>query len=346
MQPISGRDRMGENPRDLSGRTTLRVFGNIKQFFRRLTVGHELEHHYEAISAEKAIGRPTFFNASVVRTLCATLLIVVIGILVLGSGTSSPSSHRVHNDNGDDNGYDYDYETGWRRYDVGNSVGPKEQLRIQWHNASEWARSNPHQNGEWAFRLDDQSIIPAHLLDDDEHDRQVYFRQRYPHMAAVVDARDYIRPAWLGSMSIMIDWDQTFHDAHCVLALRRNWKAKETGRHHPSAPLPLSSKVRPDQGLCGEWIQTSSEAGYWVVLIEGENECPNTRKLNKLTGSPCDVAFQLPGGLEVLMMDDCDSDNVPQSLYQTGACSPVRARMTTRSTAAAASMASRSAGDV
>ncbi|KAI1379812.1 hypothetical protein F4677DRAFT_464051 [Hypoxylon crocopeplum] len=211
-----------EDALELSRHTTSGIFASINQFWKRYTGGQASEYHYEAVSAEKATNGSRFLNGTVVRNLFAALLIIIIGVLVFSGGTSPSSS------DGNDDYYD---ESEWRRYDVGSSIGPKEQLRIQWHNASEWGRSNPHQNGEWAFRIDDQSIIPADLLDDDEKDRQTYFRKRYPHMAAVVDVRDYIRPAWLGSKSILIDWDPTFHDAHCVLALRRYFKAKETGRH-------------------------------------------------------------------------------------------------------------------
>ncbi|KAK3312427.1 hypothetical protein B0H66DRAFT_644634 [Apodospora peruviana] len=111
------------------------------------------------------------------------------------------------------------------------SIGPKYQLRIQWHNASEWRHTHPHDNGEWAFRIDDQALVPAHLYDAAEDAYQQWFRARYPHMAQLVDERDYIRPAWLGSRDVAVEWDSTFHNAHCVLALRRYFWAKESGRH-------------------------------------------------------------------------------------------------------------------
>ncbi|KAH7323273.1 hypothetical protein B0I35DRAFT_477146 [Stachybotrys elegans] len=117
------------------------------------------------------------------------------------------------------------------RYPTGESIGPKYQLRIQWHNASEWTHTHPHNNGEWAFRMDDQALVPAHLYDEEEDRYQQWFRQRYPHMTQVADRGDYVRPAWLGSREVAIEWDTSFHDAHCILALRRYFKAKESGRH-------------------------------------------------------------------------------------------------------------------
>jgi hypothetical protein len=52
-----------------------------------------------------------------------------------------------------------------------------------------------------------------------------------PHMSEVAYSGDYVRPAWLGSREVAIEWDSTFHDVHCILAFRRYFKAKESGRH-------------------------------------------------------------------------------------------------------------------
>jgi hypothetical protein len=117
------------------------------------------------------------------------------------------------------------------RYITTGSVGPKHQLRIYWQNASEWAAANAQDTGKWKVRIDDQAIIPAELYDEDEENYQHWYRHRYPEMQQVIDNRDYIRPSWMGSLNMMVPWDEQFHFAHCVLALRRYWKAKETGRH-------------------------------------------------------------------------------------------------------------------
>jgi hypothetical protein len=117
------------------------------------------------------------------------------------------------------------------RYDTSGSSGPRHQLRVYWQNASEWARANPQDSGKWKVRIDDQAIIPADLYDEDEDRYQQWYRNRYPEAQQVVENLNYVRPAWLGSKDIMVPWDSQFHFAHCVLALRRYWKAKESGRH-------------------------------------------------------------------------------------------------------------------
>lgn len=117
------------------------------------------------------------------------------------------------------------------RYPTGDSEGPKHQLRIYIENATEWARNNPHDNGEWRVRVDDQAIIPAHLYDDEEDKYQQWFAARYPHYTEIVEKKNYIRPSWLGSWNVGVPWDKQFHDAHCALVIRRYFNAKESGKH-------------------------------------------------------------------------------------------------------------------
>ncbi|KAK0620910.1 hypothetical protein B0T14DRAFT_522352 [Immersiella caudata] len=122
-------------------------------------------------------------------------------------------------------------DDGWIRYRTPNSSGPRRQLRIYHHNATAWSQANPHNSGEWRVRIDDQALIPAELYDADEDRYQQWFINRYPHLQRVVETKQYIRPAWLGSLDILVPWDHEFHMAHCVLAFRRYWKARESGTH-------------------------------------------------------------------------------------------------------------------
>ncbi|KAH6675056.1 hypothetical protein B0J14DRAFT_443205, partial [Halenospora varia] len=125
------------------------------------------------------------------------------------------------------------YENGiWVRYDLKASQGPKYQLQFTHHNASSWAAKNPHDSGEWAFRIDDQAMIPAHLMDEEEMLYQRWFQKRYPEKNQVRLNQDYIKDSWLGDPDkIQVPSDKQFHMAHCVRALRRYWQAKETGKH-------------------------------------------------------------------------------------------------------------------
>ncbi|MCJ1444133.1 MAG: hypothetical protein MMC23_004634 [Stictis urceolatum] len=123
-------------------------------------------------------------------------------------------------------------EKAWMRYDTRGSKGPKYQLQFTHHNVSEWAENNPHSNGEWALRIDDQAMIPAHLLDDEERRYQKWYQERYPEMNEVRTKQLYIDEGFLGDpMAIQVKSDKTFHMSHCVRALRRYWQAKETGKH-------------------------------------------------------------------------------------------------------------------
>ncbi|KAI8623294.1 hypothetical protein F5Y19DRAFT_458956 [Xylariaceae sp. FL1651] len=162
--------------------------------------------------------RLSFVNERSLRGAFLLVILLAIAIFLIPNTTSPPNKSSSSSET-------------YVRYPTGKSVGPKYQLRIQWDNASDWTRTHPHDNGEWAFRMDDQALVPAHLYDEEEDSYQEWFRERYPHMTEVADRGDYVRPAWLGSRKVAIEWDSTFHDAHCILAFRRYFKAKETGKH-------------------------------------------------------------------------------------------------------------------
>lgn len=120
----------------------------------------------------------------------------------------------------------------WMRYNTHGTIGPRYQLQFTHHNASEWAASHAHQNGEYKLRIDDQAMVPAHLWDDEEEHYQEWYRKRYPEMNNVRTNQLYINETWLSDpFAIQVPSDMTFHMSHCVRALRRYWKARETGMH-------------------------------------------------------------------------------------------------------------------
>jgi hypothetical protein len=121
-------------------------------------------------------------------------------------------------------------EDGYIRYPTPGSDGPKRQGRIYYRNASAWSLNNPHDNGEWRIRLDDQALVPVAAWDDEDKFQQ-WYHERYPEMSEVIRTKKFIRPSWLGSPQILVKWDKEYHFAHCFLTMRRYWKAKETGRH-------------------------------------------------------------------------------------------------------------------
>ncbi|RDW59540.1 hypothetical protein BP6252_12627 [Coleophoma cylindrospora] len=119
----------------------------------------------------------------------------------------------------------------WVRYDTHGSDGPQYQLQFDHQNVSTWAESHL-QEREWFLRIDDQAMIPAELLDEEESRYQRWFQQRYPEMNEIRLQQDYVNSTFLADpYSIQVPSDYTFHMAHCVRAFRRYWQAKETGRH-------------------------------------------------------------------------------------------------------------------
>lgn len=82
------------------------------------------------------------------------------------------------------------------------------------------------------MRLDDQSLIPMHLVDEQELRYDQFLRTRYPEMAEVADTLAWTSLEFLHDPNaLMMPVDELFHMGHCVRTFRRYWQAKETGRH-------------------------------------------------------------------------------------------------------------------
>ncbi|KAL1983822.1 hypothetical protein VTN96DRAFT_9908 [Rasamsonia emersonii] len=140
----------------------------------------------------------------------------------------------------DKNGRDDQSATLWMHWNTSGSEGFRNQLQFTqpWQTFSDWiatttARSsNINANTEWFVRLDDQSMIPPELVDETEMRYQEWFRRRYPEMDRIRTSKDYLnRSFYENPFAVEIPIDQLFHPAHCILALRRYWQARETGRH-------------------------------------------------------------------------------------------------------------------
>lgn len=120
----------------------------------------------------------------------------------------------------------------WQRYGLGSSAGPQFQLQFDHHNVSAWGARYPEPNNEWFVRIDDQAMVRPSLVDAHELRYQRWFRQRYPEADAIRVRGDYLKKSFLGDPSaIQVPADKEFHMAHCVLAVRRYWRARETGKH-------------------------------------------------------------------------------------------------------------------
>lgn len=120
----------------------------------------------------------------------------------------------------------------WQRYALGSSSGPQFQLQFDHHNVSAWEARYPEPNNEWFVRIDDQAMIRPSLIDAHEMRYQRWFQQRYPEADAIRVRGDYLKESFLDNPSaIQVPADKEFHMAHCVLAVRRYWRARETGKH-------------------------------------------------------------------------------------------------------------------
>jgi hypothetical protein len=120
----------------------------------------------------------------------------------------------------------------WKRYIIGKSVGPEYQLSLTHLNVSAWKENSKYNSDDWALRIDDQSILPKALYNDNEDHYQHWFRNRYAEMEEIRQRQLYVNETFLSDpFSIQVPTDSLFHNAHCVLALRRYWWARESGRH-------------------------------------------------------------------------------------------------------------------
>lgn len=120
----------------------------------------------------------------------------------------------------------------WIAYPVAKSQGPLIQLRIEESNSSEWVTTHEHHQDTFAFRIDDQTLIPKELLSPQETYYQDWFRKFYPQLSDIYSAGQHLDEQYLGAASTnLIHVDLRFHLSHCVLALRRYWQARESGTH-------------------------------------------------------------------------------------------------------------------
>ncbi|KAI2624455.1 hypothetical protein GGS21DRAFT_546840 [Xylaria nigripes] len=120
----------------------------------------------------------------------------------------------------------------WQRYNTAGSQGPLYQLQFDHHNVSDWETRYPDTNQEWFLRIDDQAMIPLHLVDDEELRYQRWFQQRYTEADRIRLEGKYLTESFLSDPStIQVPADKTYHMARCVVALRRYWIARESKSH-------------------------------------------------------------------------------------------------------------------
>ena len=173
---------------------------------------------------------------------CGLVIVFVVLLLSIIHFTSRDKTDEFHS---------------WVQYDTCGSNGPKYQLPVDASNASSWA-SYAQEPSLWTLRIDDQAIIPVNLLDNEERRHQAWIQRRYPEMNQIRLNGSYLDETWLSSPALnQVPSDELFHFAHCVLAVKRYVKARDTGRH-----------------VCGrdiarEHVQHCLDALDWLVFKEG-----------------------------------------------------------------------------
>ncbi|KAF1968960.1 hypothetical protein BU23DRAFT_478482 [Bimuria novae-zelandiae CBS 107.79] len=123
----------------------------------------------------------------------------------------------------------------WLSWDLPkDSKGPKNQLQFTWPhpNFTTWSAESGRNIDDFYLRLDDQTLIPTASVDASELQYQSWYATHYPWFATLGDSRAYLNSTyWRSPRSLPLKIDHEFHVAHCVLTMKRYWKARESGRH-------------------------------------------------------------------------------------------------------------------
>lgn len=114
------------------------------------------------------------------------------------------------------------------------SKGPQNQLQYTWPhpNFTSWSAKNDYNADDFYLRLDDQTMIPTEYVDEHELKYQAWYAERYPWFAEIRASKAYLNESyWRDARSFPLAYDKEFHVAHCVMAAKRYWKARETNHH-------------------------------------------------------------------------------------------------------------------
>lgn len=204
-------------------------------------------------------GSPWLFPLSLL------VILLLIGIGILASIWVTPGNS--HSDNS---------EAGfWLTWNTSQSIGLKNQLQF----TKPWARFVEYFDEEtirqpWFIRLDDQSMVAPDLIDDTELKYQRWFRERYPEVEKIKLNGDYLNESfWSNPYSVRVLTDPLFHPAHCLLALRRYWIARETGRH--VCPRDIDYKhIQHCLDSLDDIFFVDPKKGPVVTLEDSDNKMP------------------------------------------------------------------------
>ncbi|KAH8668243.1 hypothetical protein BGZ60DRAFT_408899 [Tricladium varicosporioides] len=177
----------------------------------------------QTLDENKQITRDQFFLRRNLSFLVVSLILIFMTIAL---GTTSALGRRHHKSK--------DLKL-WMHWDTKGSRGPHQlQYTYPHPNFTTWAAETNHSypREDWYVRIDDQSMIPPHLVDDDEIRYQEWYRTRYPNFEAVRSSGDYLNETFYKhALQAQLEIDHPFHVTHCILVMKRYWRARESGRH-------------------------------------------------------------------------------------------------------------------
>jgi hypothetical protein len=129
----------------------------------------------------------------------------------------------------------------WLSWDLPkDSKGPKNQLQFTWPhpNFTTWSAENDRSIDDFYLRLDDQAMIPTEYVEEYDLQYQEWYAKHYPWFAEIGASKAYLNESyWRDSRSYPLAIDHEFHVAHCILTMKRYWKARES--HHHICPRDI-----------------------------------------------------------------------------------------------------------
>lgn len=124
--------------------------------------------------------------------------------------------------------------------------------RLDSFNISQWL--SEHSGGrDFAYRSDDQFLVPTKLFSSTDLRYNEWFESTYPALRNISSEKRYLEPSFLAGDHETLLVDHRFHVAHCVAALRRSWAGIRNGGEM-CRQGELDKHTEHCFGLLDDWI--------------------------------------------------------------------------------------------
>ncbi|KAE9992399.1 hypothetical protein EG327_009234 [Venturia inaequalis] len=248
---------VGKERRETYLTTVLRIDSEVRQS-HTLSKAERNLHHTLGEADPSPIDRLRTIFPKLAIILCVLLFTLTPATFILISNHPPPPTPHL-----------------WMHWTTHASTGPKNQLQFTSPHPSykSWAKQY-NQEGvsptSHFIRIDDQSMIPPHLIDATERKYQKWFANRYPEMRAIRDTGAFLNESFHAHpFRHEIPTDRFLHPAHCVMVLRRYVKAVQTKRHVCPRDIDVKHVAHCLDSLDG-FVFVDGERGTEPVLVEGE----------------------------------------------------------------------------